>query len=191
MPHCCHDENGQPLGCTNTQADPNNCGKCGHHCEPGEECMNGACQSKVCPEDSGGRPCGQDCCNDEQICFGDRCQTCDDLFPGAGTDFCDLFLADDPLNPDPGHDQLQCCKDWDPAHPETVGFKCCPWKEGHSLCTFAGDQPSSQFQCCYMPESGFDFPFTCLIGFACCPPVGNEIFCCPPGSSCKAGGGCE
>ena len=53
------------------QLDPNNCGSCGHKCDPGESCVSGSCQANTC---TGGQIlCGMGDCrtvdgNDEDNC---------------------------------------------------------------------------------------------------------------------------
>ncbi|CAG8973809.1 hypothetical protein HYALB_00005554 [Hymenoscyphus albidus] len=64
--------------CTNTITDPNNCGKCGVVCAPGDGCKNGACSNTSCKGstcDSGFGNCSN---NSNCYCFSDT----------AGTGFC-------------------------------------------------------------------------------------------------------
>lgn len=55
---CC--ESNGVVACRSVMSDPNNCGECGHRCNPGETCENGECKC------NGGPPCneGEACCND-------------------------------------------------------------------------------------------------------------------------------
>jgi hypothetical protein len=57
---CCGD------GCHNLASDPNNCNACGHVCNAGDYCCNGAC---IRPDNANCTGCGQACKLGDSCCF--------------------------------------------------------------------------------------------------------------------------
>src|SRR5690348_12913480 len=55
--------------CVNLDADPANCGMCGHACATGQACQAGTC-SGGCPTN---RVCGDGCCPSGTVCQQDQC----------------------------------------------------------------------------------------------------------------------
>lgn len=69
---CCNI--GGVVACRSVTSDPNNCGDCGHKCNPGENCVNGECKCNNGPPCNPGEACCKDGCrnvmNDPNNCGG-------------------------------------------------------------------------------------------------------------------------
>jgi hypothetical protein len=184
--------------------DENNCGGCGNACDPGEQCINGACGG-LC----GGITCPAltpDCCDDECVNLDtdeDNCGACGVECPnnlqclngvcGCAPPFIlcgDVCVADICCRIDQGCNTSDECCDGTTCIPETgtCQFEC---QFAVQCRVFFGDD---NWQC--VGEPAFCGPDKCCRpsscntdnqcgGDECCGPIGNEV-CCNPNFDCVA-----
>jgi stigma-specific protein Stig1 len=175
--------NGRPIQltccsgvCTNLQADPKNCGACGHACPSGDTCSGGQCGPVTCPL-PGQHACNGICCASTQACCPGRVNApcCDPGQVCCNNNVCANLASD------PSHCGA-CGASCGSAQVCSNGFCCAPGQTGCATvgCVNLASDVNNCGTCFHRCPAGE----SCVNGHCTCGNLGTD---CPTGESCCSG----